>query len=376
MRAFEILTEAEAVPATKKVGREFNHLEDLVFIDPENGAVRAVEILRSLERGAKDVAVKWDGYPTMYWGRDQDGTFILTGKNGWGRNKTTSADDLADFILSTGKGEEWREKFAGDMAALWPIFESATPKDFRGFVYADILFHPGRPAQSTDGSIVFTPNKVTYTVNTNSEVGAKLAGKKAAVAATAIFNEFGSKQGKPFDGQDIFQGDVAVLGQTYVDHKPEVDLDNIDSLAQKANSVQSRIKEFFAPRKGLANIQEIFYRYVNYMGKQRRLDDLSKQTFLNYLEAAEAKLTDPKRQRVLDLAQEFVVKNDNIVEDITDDIISLVRQIMSAKDEVIRELDAAEGDVMANIGSEKGGEGYVIHSEKVKLVPRKRFTLN
>ena len=76
MRAFEILTEAEAVPATKKVGREFNHLEDLVFIDPENGAVRAVEILRSMEQGAKDVAVKWDGYPTMYWGRDSDGTFF------------------------------------------------------------------------------------------------------------------------------------------------------------------------------------------------------------------------------------------------------------------------------------------------------------
>lgn len=376
MRAFEILTEAVAVPAPKKVGREFNHLEDLVFIEPENGAVRAAEILKSLEQGAKDVAVKWDGYPTMYWGRDQDGTFILTGKNGWGRNKSTSANDLADFILSTGKGEEWREKFAGDMAALWPIFEAATPKDFRGFVYADILFHPGRPAQSTDRSIVFTPNKVTYTVKTDSEVGAKLEGKKAAVAATAIFDEFGSKQGKPFDGQDIFQGDVAVLGQTYVDHKPEVDVDNLDSIAQKANSVQSRIKEFFSPRKGLADIQEIFYRYVNYMGKQRRLDDLSKQTFLNYLEAAEAKLTDPKRQRVLDLAQEFIVKNGNTVEDITDDIISLVKQIMSAKDEVIRELDAAEGDVKANIGDEKGGEGYVIHSEKVKLVPRKRFTLN
>ena len=376
MRAFEILTEAEAVPATKKVGREFNHLEDLVFIDPENGAVRAVEILRSLERGAKDVAVKWDGYPTMYWGRDSDGTFILTGKNGWGRNKTTSADELSDFILSTGKGEEWREKFAGDMAALWPIFENATPKDFRGFVYADILFHPGRPAQSADNNIVFTPNKVTYTVKADSAVGAKLEGAKAAVAATAIFDEFGSKQGKPFNEQDIFQGDVAVLGQTYVDSKPEVDVENLDNIDAKAKKVQSRIKEFFAPRKGLADIQEIFYRYVNYMGKQRRLDDLSKKSFLDYLQKEEAKLTDPKRQRVLDLAQEFVVKNNNIVEDITADIIDLVRQIMSAKDEVIRELDASEGDVIANIGSEKGGEGYVKHGEKVKLVPRKRFTLN
>jgi PHP family Zn ribbon phosphoesterase len=45
MRAFEFLTEAEA-PAPKKVGREFNHLEDLVFTEA-NGAVKAIEILKT-----------------------------------------------------------------------------------------------------------------------------------------------------------------------------------------------------------------------------------------------------------------------------------------------------------------------------------------
>jgi hypothetical protein len=46
--------------------------------------------------------------------------------------------------MSRGKGEDWREKFASDMAALWPIFEAATPADWRGYVYGDILFHPGK----------------------------------------------------------------------------------------------------------------------------------------------------------------------------------------------------------------------------------------
>ena len=46
MRAWELLLE-DAAPAPKKVGREFNHLEDLVFTEPK-GAIRAVQILKSL----------------------------------------------------------------------------------------------------------------------------------------------------------------------------------------------------------------------------------------------------------------------------------------------------------------------------------------
>ena len=79
MRAFEFLTEA-------KVGREFQHLEDLVFTNPSDGAKRAVSILKDMEKDASDVAVKWDGNPTVYWGRDDDGTFRLLGKNNWGRD--------------------------------------------------------------------------------------------------------------------------------------------------------------------------------------------------------------------------------------------------------------------------------------------------
>ena len=49
MRAFEFLREAEAAPAPKKVGREFNHLEDLVFTEA-NGANKAIKILKEIGR--------------------------------------------------------------------------------------------------------------------------------------------------------------------------------------------------------------------------------------------------------------------------------------------------------------------------------------
>ncbi len=57
MRAFEFLIEAEAAPAPKKVGREFNHLEDLVFTEP-NGGKRAIEVLKGMSQDSSDVAIK------------------------------------------------------------------------------------------------------------------------------------------------------------------------------------------------------------------------------------------------------------------------------------------------------------------------------
>ena len=54
MRAFEFLTEAT-------IGREFNHLEDLVFTNPDDGAKRAVSIIKNMEQDSSDVAIKWDG---------------------------------------------------------------------------------------------------------------------------------------------------------------------------------------------------------------------------------------------------------------------------------------------------------------------------
>ena len=47
---------------------------------------------------------------------------------------------------------------------------------------------------------------------------------------------------------------------------------------------------------------------------------------------------------------------------------------MKAKNEVIRELDQASGDIVAHTSGKPGGEGYVSTGHGVKLVPRDRWT--
>ena len=360
MRFWELLLEDEAPPA-KKVGREFNHLEDLVFTET-NGAVKAIQLLKDLAKPETSITIKWDGNPTVYWGRDDDGTFRMVGKNNWGREegKSSSPEELKSFIMSRGKGEDWREKFAGDMAAMWPIFEAATPKDFRGYVYGDLLFHPGKSYTGADGRISFTPLQVTYSVMVNSDTGRALAKAKVAVAAHKVFSYFGDKSGEDFDNPELFNNTPAleVFGLTSVSHRPAVGAENLAKIEALAKN-QSKINGLLAPVAGMGYLQTEIYTFVNTQSKAKQLDKINTDAFMQFLakspaKAAKVQAHSERHPGVMDL------------------LFELVREIMSAKDEVIRELDGAGGEIEQSTSGKPGGEGYVAGGSK--LVPRDRWT--
>jgi hypothetical protein len=356
----ESVNEVET-PVPKKVGREFNHLEDLVFTEP-NGAVKAIEILKSLAKPETSITIKWDGNPTVYWGRDEDGTFRMVGKNNWGREegKSSSPEDLKQFIMSRGKGEDWRDKFASDMAALWPVFERATPKDFRGYVYGDILFHPGKPYQGADGRISFTPNQTTYAVLGNSDVGRSLVKAKIAVAAHKQFGYFGDKTGEDFDNPEIFASnpELKVFGLTTVSTRSAVSADNLGRIQALAKNQQA-INKLLAPVAGMGYLQSEIYTFVNTQSKAKQLDNINTDAFMAFVGKTPVK------------AAKIAAHSKNHP-GVMDSMFALVKEIMSAKDEVIRELDSAEGDITATTGGKPGGEGYVAGGSK--LVPRDRWT--
>jgi len=373
MRAFQFLTEAEvavpkAVPAgPKNVGREFNHLEDLTF-SQARGGLKAIEVLKYLSQDASDVAMKWDGNPTVYWGRDDDGTFRMVGKNNWGREegKSSSPEELEQFIMSRGKGEDWRPKFAKDMGEMWKVFEDATPSDFRGYVYGDILFHPGKPYQGADGAISFTPNQTTYRVKRGTEDFEKIAGKKVGVAAHKVHGYFGDKSGVDFTKEqaDMFSGskDLVVYGQTYVSRRPEVNADNLSKIEALVNKYQADIDRFLTPITGLGYLQDTIYQFVNNQSKMKQLDQLNTQSFYNWLNQK----APTKGKKISEHAKNFG--------ETFDGLFQIVTELMRAKDDVIADLDSSEGGIVANTQGKPGGEGYVVLKYKVKLVPRDRWT--
>ena len=357
----QVLTEAA------KVGREYNHLEDLVFIEGSKGAEKAAATLEKLGSDNSDIAIKWDGYPTMYYGRDEDGTFVLVGKNGWLKgNKSTSGDDLKNFILSTGKGEDWRERFANEMSGIFDVMARATPENFRGYIYGDILYHSGKPYKETNESIEFTPNKVTYTVNKDSELGKRIAGSEVGVVVHTKFDEFGGKSGSPIsDVKELNSDEAVVLGQTYVTHQPSVDTSEVNEIRTMAKQNAQQIDHFLAGQKGLSNVPGIIYTYMNQMSKAQKLGDIE-TGFFDWLKTS--KVSQGQQAKLVQMNQDMPKA--------LPAIFGLVKKVMTVKDHIIDQLDDADADVKQSTAGERGGEGYVALDTKTKLVPRGRWQPN
>ena len=363
---FHTISKKKVLNESARVGREFQHLEDLVFVDGSNGAQQAMDILERLGSDSSDVVIKWDGNPTIYWGREPNGEFVLVGKNGWGKQRSTDPDDLANFIKNSGKGEEWREKFGNDMAALWPLLESSTPTTFKGFVYGDLLYHPGKPFSISKNSVEFTPNLVTYTVNKQSSIGERISKSKIGVVVHSKFDEFGSKNSTPISDVDELNSDnVVVLGQTYTTHQPKIDTDKVKEIRSMIKRNAQSIDDFLAPRKGLSDIKNIIYTYVNQMSRSRQLKNIE-NGFFDWLK--NSKVSTNKQAKIKEMTESNP--------DALPAIFGLVKRIMSAKDNIINQLDSAETDITATTRGESGGEGYVALRSKIKLVPRTRWQPN
>jgi hypothetical protein len=142
MRAFEFLREAEA-PAEKKVGREFNHLEDLVFTET-NGAKRAVEVLKSLAQDAKNVSIKWDGciHPDLLLETNQGAIRIeeLIDRHTAGELFTVLARDL-----STGEDIQT------------PVLNAVKKKGTKAWV--EIVLENNEVLKVTEDHEIFTTNR-------------------------------------------------------------------------------------------------------------------------------------------------------------------------------------------------------------------------
>ena len=311
MRARELLTEAT------KVGREWQHLEDLVFVDGSQGALNAANILKNLGSGATELNIKWDGRIALYWGREPDGTFVLVGKNGWGKERYTTPADMQNAITTAGKGEDWRQKLGADMAQVFDIMEKNTSPQFRGYAMGDLLWYPGDPYQMTKQGIIFTPNKVTYTVNPTSDLGKRIAQSSVGIAAHLYYKEFGSSDGMALTDVAGLNGKNAVV------------------LNSRITSYQTKIDT-------------------------SAVDDIT-TGFFDWLKTS--KVSPQKQAKILAMPQSKSIPL----------LFNLVLKVQRVKDDIIGQLDQQTSDITATTDGQAGGEGYAANAEKVKLVPRQRW---
>jgi hypothetical protein len=80
-QGMQVIVEAE-VQGGRAKGIE--HLEDLVFRNGSAGIKSALDIVKQTATNTgKTTTVKWDGKPALIFGRDANGTFVLTDVSGF-----------------------------------------------------------------------------------------------------------------------------------------------------------------------------------------------------------------------------------------------------------------------------------------------------
>jgi hypothetical protein len=377
MRAREFLFEN----TIKKLGRAFNHLEDLVFFYGSNGTMEALEHIKEMmsEEGSQSIRMKWDGNPQIYWGREiEGGPLILAGHNGWSRGaKTDNPKELAKFIAygsgdpKTDDEKQARIAFARQFAGLYPLFDQATPEDFVGFVYADALFL-SRPQIDAEGNYTFCPNpnsQTCYHVNPQSPLGKQIGNAQVMVVGHAYFPEFGMDDSdqQPLDDFSMFNQNplVIVQGPVYNSNPVGLDTSKIDEVEQDLSTNARLIDSFLQETPGLGDLKNILYTYVNQTAKARQLDNLGTTNFLSWLKSS--KVSTPKQGKI----EQKLAQNQGAL----DAIFNLVSKIMTLKDQIIDQVEQGRGEIWAT-----NGEGHVRYGSKqkkfgnVKLVPRRRWT--
>jgi hypothetical protein len=276
---------AQQINEAADVGRKYQHIEDLVLSHGSHGGLHAVERLRDMATEGGSIELKWDGMPVVYWGRDEEGNFMMIPKNAWAYLKrgqtqtktgaptlTKTPKDVAKFVLGTGSGDpKARMQFAKQFASLWPYFEKISPE--KGFIEGGLLFYPGTKPDGQSAMPVlnketntydFQPNITEFHIPADSDLGKKIAKAKVGVAATGYYPTVGSSDESRYpDAQNLSTPDVLVQGTTFVQEPVKINTKMLDNVEKFIESHASKIDNYLSPKPGLSKPASELYTYLN-----------------------------------------------------------------------------------------------------------------
>jgi len=362
-QGYQVIVES----AILEEGVRIEHPEDLVF---DRGSAGIDTAIQGLERTAQEpttATVKWDGKPAIIFGRNPKGEFVLTDKGGFlksgGVGLATSPKQMAD-VLAQRKGGG-REELAQLYADLWPVLEKATPKNLKGYLQADLLFHPQKPYAEQDGKLVFEPNTVKYSVDANSDLGKRIADSKFGLVIHSKLDAPGADV-EPVSGATVSDiPDLFVADQNIKDSVAGVQLDekNISQLKQLKSKYGSQIDALFNPQelrnRRISNFPKLFKQYINTKVRAGNYDNMIKG-FVDWV----SEKVPTQAPRMI----EWMKENSQG----TAALVNTFLLLSAVKNDLIRQLDQNAHEIEASINDEPGHEGYV--GQDLKFVDRMRFS--
>ena len=340
------------------------HPEDMIFNDGARGALSAIEELKYLPKSAGDITIKWDGKPAIIFGRDEDGDFVLTDKSGF-TAKTYSglakSPEELEKIMQMRSGD--RTELINMYKALWPALEAQTPKGLSGYFKGDLLY-VGMPAKQGN-KYVFTPNTVTYSVDTDTDLGKQISTSKAGVAIHTFLTG-PQDSGQPFHAvEKLPTGPILFVGPKMKD-TPTVDIPEgkLDQIESKVKQNSRAINSFFMPEKlrqlQLSDLPQLMKQFANFKVREGNFNNMAG----NFANWAVTKVSQGKGERLAN----YVGENIKLVEL----IFNIFNAIAVIKTQIVRSLDKQGSGITASIDGDSGHEGYVAGG--LKYVDRLRFS--
>jgi hypothetical protein len=312
--------------------------------------------------------------PAIIVGRDETGKFHFGDK--YAKQMLSTAEEVYNYYTRTSQTDS-RKQFAQEMAELCPVYEQATPQNFRGFLEAGLMYK-STPPLNDEGEYHFMPNTVEYFVQQDTPLGKRIGKSISGAAATGFFDklpEMGGKRSPVGDTYKAFNntGALVIIPPKFTEEGSPVDIERLRTIGRYAASNAQQIEAFLAPETGLSDIRSIIYSYVNsQVDNPQNLDRLG-HNFAQWVES-NPKLSAAKKLKL----QQKMTDNARGASA----VFKLTQAIMHLKDGIIGH---KEEDTLGSMGitarlktGEKGGEGFVHDPDAgegpTKLVNRGGFT--
>lgn len=284
-----------------------DHPEDLVFLQGSFGAQRAVQAILDTVKNPAAITIKWDGYPALIFGYNQDGKFIINDKHMFNKGSSSPArgiDSPQKFIeYDTARGAD-RSGLHRVISQIWGDLKAATPKK-KGYYWGDLLFSQPLKA-GADGLYHFqaNPEGIKYTVDPSSNVGKEFTGKNAAIV---VHQHLPVDANTTDDGAESLGSDTGGLKSTRgvaiipasMPIAPDLKVDT--GLVAKANSSIDRYGQeldslFSGAPQAADPFINLFTAFINQRIVAKNLDNLT-DGFLKYV--AGRPMTDTMRRKLL-----------------------------------------------------------------------------
>ena len=196
------------------------HLEDEIInqgIDGGRGAINFLQGLRDMLKGnatsGVKMTVKWDGAPAIFCGKHPEtGQFFVAKKSLFNKTGTmfyTSEQEIKDASELSGQLEE---KFLTS-------FKYLSKLSWNTIMQGDLMYTNDKKMQKIDGKsfVTFQPNTILYAVQTDSDLGKKIASSKMGIVFHTTYSgatiedlgaSFGANISKLGNSSDVWIDDA------------------------------------------------------------------------------------------------------------------------------------------------------------------------